>query len=144
MSFKKKEDNILISSCELKEVSIIYIYKNNINDELDEELLFSEAIKKINDNEYFDIIHFIGNIWFGISNKCSTCIYIDFDENDIDINNCIKLLDSKKWKLNAGFINIINNYNKIIITSSKSPELFYKENKKWKELIKNFKIIKLD
>lgn len=144
MNFRKKAENsFLISNNNEKENMIIYIYKDNVDDEMEEQILFSEAYNKLNDNEEFNIIKYTENIWFGINPNCSTCIYIDFDDNEIDLQNAIKLVDNKKWKLNSGFTFLENNYNKIIITSSKSPSSLFVKSKKWSELSKNFKTYQL-
>lgn len=144
MSFKKRVDNNIIPDTRIEKDNIIYyIYKNDIEDDLDEQLLFSEAFNKINENEEFNIIKYIGNIWYGISSNCNTCIYIDLNDDDIDIQNIIKLVDKKKWKLNAGFMYLDNNYNKIIITSTKSPSELFPKSNKWKNIINNFKIQQL-
>lgn len=144
MNYKKKAENtIILNGNSEKDNIVIYIYKEDIEDEMDEEILFSEAFNKLNDNEEFNIIKYTENIWFGINPNCSTCIYIDFNDEEIDVKNAIKLVDSKRWKLKAGFMYVENNYSKIIITSSKSPSSMFVKNNKWSELTKNFKIHQL-
>lgn len=144
MTFKKKSDSSYLPlDTNEKIVNVIYIYKTDIEDELDEKELFSKAFSLINENEDYDVICFKTNMWFGVTNKCFTCIYIDFNEEDVDITNAIKLVDNKKWKINVGFMFLDNVYNKIIITSSKDPNNLYTTSKKWKSKVNSFKIIKL-
>jgi len=141
MSFKKVVDTCTIP-CNVsnKDVNVFYFYKTVIEDDMDEEVLFSEAFNKIDSNESFDVIKFIGNIWFGISINCTTCIYIDFNDDEIDVTNAIKFFDKKHWKLNAGFMYLDNNYTKIIVTSSKPPNSFFLNSVKWQNTCKCFKI----
>ena len=81
MSFKKVVDSCVIPCNTVdKDINIFYFYKTDIEDEIDEQVLFSEAFNKVDTGEMFDIIKFIGNIWFGISSNCTTCIYIDFNK----------------------------------------------------------------
>lgn len=144
MTFKKKSDSSYLPlDTNEKIVSVYYIYKTDIEDELDEKELFTKAFSLINENEDYDVICFKTNMWFGVTNKCFTCIYIDFNEEDVDITNAIKLVDNKKWKINVGFMFLDNVYNKIIITSSKDPNSLYTTSKKWKSKTASFKIIKL-
>ena len=144
MNYKKKQENtIVLSSNNEKDNVVIYIYKENIDDEMDEEILFSEAYNKLNENEEFNIVKYVENIWFGVNPNCSTCIYIDFNDEEIDVKNAIKLVDNKRWKLKSGYMYIENNYTKIIITSTKEPTSIFPKNQKWIDLTKNFKIQKL-
>ena len=140
---KKIENNVILKSNEEKDNIIIYIYKDDISDEMDEEILFSEAYNKLNNNEDFNVIKYTENIWFGVNPDCSTCIYIDFDDSEIDVKNAIRLVDKKKWMLRNGFMYIENNYTKIIITSSKPPSSMFTKNKHWNELIKTFKVYQI-
>ena len=145
MSFKKKSDcSILPSDVNEKTVSVIYIYKKDVEDELDQQELFSKAFSFVNENEDYDVLCFRNDIWFGVSTKCFTCIYIDFQQDDFQNPlDAIKFIDNRKWKLNAGFIMLENVYNKIIITSTAPPTEIFKSSKKWQEKQKSFKIINL-
>lgn len=145
MSFKKKNDQcILPSDSTEKTVTVIYVYKPDIEDEMDQQELFTCAFSYINENEEYDVVCFKNDIWFGISTRCFTCIYIGFDKEDFaNETDAVKFVDTKKWKLNAGFMYLDNVYNKIIITSSASPEGLFK-NRRWGEKIKIFKTVKLN
>ena len=146
MSFrKKKEICTLPMDVEEKTVKVYYIYKTVMEDEIDEELLYKKAFSYIDENEEYDTICFRDNIWFGISQNCLTCIYIDFDEEQgMDPTSAYKLVDSRIWRLNTGFTFRDNNYKKIIITSTKSPESMFTDNKRWQNILKSFDVIKLD
>lgn len=146
MSFRKKQEGSTISmDTEEKTVTINYIYKPVMEDEIDEEILYKKAYSYLSENEEYDVVCFRDNIWFGISEKCHSCIYIDFDEDQgLDATSAYKFVDKKKWKLKAAFSFVENNYNKIIITSTKSPDSFFSENKRWQTIIKSFNVIKLD
>lgn len=145
MSFRKKnEQSILPTDSKEKAVSVIYIYKLNIEDEMDQQELMTEAFSYINENEEYDIVCFKNDIWFGISTRCFTCIYIGFDKEDFaNETDAVKFVDTKRWKLNAGFMYLDNVYNKIIITSSAAPEGLF-QNRRWGEKIKTFKTVKLN
>ena len=145
MSFRKKnEQSILPTDSKDKTVSVIYIYKLNIEDEMDQQELMTEAFSYINENEEYDIVCFKNDIWFGISTRCFTCIYIGFDKEDFaNETDAVKFVDTKRWKLNAGFMYLDNVYNKIIITSSAAPEGLF-QNRRWGEKIKTFKTVKLN
>ena len=144
MSFIKKSENMIFSSDNNeKNVIIYYIYKSDLEDELDEKELYKCAISKINENETFDVICHKCDIWFGVSDKCFTCIYIDFNDEDINLLNALQFIDNKKWKFNCGFYYLENVYNKIIITSTKDPNTLFQNSNKWKNKIKQFQIIKL-
>ena len=145
MSFRKKNDQcILPSDSTEKTVTVIYVYKPDIEDEMDQQELFTCAFSYINENEEYDVVCFKNDIWFGISTQCFTCIYIGFEKEDFsNETDAVKFVDTKKWKLNAGFMYLDNVYNKIIITSSASPEGLFK-NRRWGEKIKTFKTVKLN
>lgn len=145
MSFRKKNDQcILPRDSTEKTVNVIYVYKPNIEDEMDQQELMTEAFSYINDNEEYDIVCFKNDIWFGISTRCFTCIYIGFDKEDFaNETDAVKFVDTKKWKLNAGFMYLDNVYNKIIITSSAAPEGIF-QNRRWGEKVKTFKTVKLN
>lgn len=143
---KKNSSNCNIPDFKNKELTVYYFYKTVIEDTLDEELLLARALKEVKDNEEFNIIKYIGTIWFGVSSQCSTCIYIDLDEEQdfIDVTTMLKFIDTRIWKLNAGYMYIDNNYTKIIITSNKPPSQLFTSSKKWKTASSSFKVECLD
>ena len=112
---KKKASNSGVGSRQTKSVTVYYFYKTDIDDKMDEEILLARALDAINENEEFNIIKYIGFIWFGISAQCSTCIYLGLEDEDqsLDASTFLKLIDSHMWKLNAGYMYIENNYTKI-------------------------------
>lgn len=143
---KKKASNSGVGSRQTKSVTVYYFYKTDIDDKMDEEILLARALDAINENEEFNIIKYIGFIWFGISAQCSTCIYLGLEDDDpsLDASTFLKLIDSHMWKLNAGYMYIENNYTKIIITGCKPPDQLFTSSSKWKAALKNFKIEKVD
>lgn len=147
MNFVKKvSSNSNVADLRNKELTVYYFYKTVIEDTLDEEILLARALKEINNGEEFNIIKYMGSIWFGVSSQCSTCIYIDLDDDQdlIDVTTILKFIDTKVWKLNAGYMFIDNNYTKIIITSSKPPSELFTKSKKWKSASSSFKVENLD
>lgn len=143
MAYKKTSDLLMIPNLvDTKVVNIIFVYKEDIEDELDEQILYSNALKYIQENEEYDVICYRNDIWFGITNRCFTCVYVDFNDDDIDVKTAIRFVDNRKWKLNAGFMKLENVYTKIIITGMKSPESLFKSNKRWNEKIKSFNVVK--
>ena len=128
----------IIPSNKVKDVKVFYFYRTEFNDDMDVEELISKAFSKIGDDEVFDIVKYTANMWFGVSSKSLCCIYIDFDDEDMNCLEAVKFVDNKVWKLNAGYMYIDNNYQKIIITSAKPANELYKDNNRWKEKIKTF------
>lgn len=146
MSFrKKKEGSIISADLEEKDVKIYYIYKTVMEDELDEELLYKKAYSYIAENEEYDVVCFRDNMWFGISELCKTCVYIDFDDDqNLDFTSIYKFLDKRRWKLKSAFSFLENNYSKIILTSTRPPNSFFQDNRKWQAIVKTFTVVSLD
>lgn len=146
MSFKKKNDqSILPTDYNEKTVNVIYIYKTEIEDEMDQQELLSCAFSYISENEDYDVVCFKNDIWFGVSTKCFACIYIGFDQEDFQTpSDAIKFVDKRRWKLNVGFMMLDNVYNKIIITSNAAPETLFTKSKKWQDKVKLFKTVELN
>lgn len=146
MAFVRKSDLITIpTSKDDKDVKVIYIYKETIDDELDQQVLFSTALSYVMEKEDYDVICYRDDIWFGLTSSCKTCIYIGLDSTDFpNPLQLLRFIDKKIWKLSSGFMNMENIYTKIIITSISPPEDIFKTNKKWLEKVKTFEVIKLD
>lgn len=142
---KKKTLSNNLSSAKQKQVKVLYFYKTDIEDVMDQDILLARALDEIEDNEDFNVIRFVDSIWFGISDSCKTCIYPGLEEDQSDDPTVfVKLVDSRTWKLNTGYMLIDNNYTKIIITSSKPPSELFVSCKKWSTVSKTFIVQKVN
>lgn len=146
MSFRKRSDQTLLpTDYSDKTTTVIFIYKTDVEDDMDQQQLLSCALSYISENEEYDVICYRNDMWFGVTSKCLACIYIGFDQDDFQsVSDAIKLVDTKKWKLNVGFMMLENVYTKIIITALVPPESLFTKSKKWQDKVKTFKVIKVN
>ena len=146
MSFSKRQVEMTISAArKIRDVSVTYITKSIVDDEIDEEILYTEALSQLGEGENYDVVCFRDGMWFGVTGVCSSCVYVDFnDEEGLDAVNAYKFVDTRCWLLKTGFSLKENPYIKIVITSTKSPESLFDNDRRWLSVIGRFKVVTLE
>lgn len=63
--------------------------------------------------------------WYGVINGSGACIYDNFNDDDIPIDEFLNFIDIVPHDLNVNNKSVLNNYNLIIFTSTFPFESFY-------------------
>lgn len=103
-------------------------------------------------DEPYDIVRFSKGFWIGINqfNPVKTCLYNDFRDFDMSILEFVNFIDYYKQQMNIKYCQSwLNQYERIFITSLKSPDEIYKkvvknERERLLRRIKKMKIIHME
>lgn len=74
----------------------------------------------------FDEIEYSDRFYIGVSGRCKACLYDDFRDSDMKVNEFIKFIDYNVHNLNVKGGSFKNNYKLIIFTSIRNPKNIYK------------------
>lgn len=106
----------------------------------------------LGEDELFDRVRFSKGFWIGINqfNPVKTCWYDDFRDFDMSILEFVDFIDYNKQQMNIKYCQSwLNQYERIFITSLKSPDEIYKkvvknERERLLTRIKKMKIIHME
>lgn len=108
----------------------------------------STLAKKILKDEKYTKAHIVkyeGNFWHGIGNGKGVAIYDDFRDSHLKTSEFINFIDYNRHNLNVKNGSILNNFERIIITSVQDPKLLYRnvDDEPRKQWLRRMEIIEL-
>ena len=121
-----------------KDVDVYYIWGPKGSGKLNKAL----KLVKIG----FDIISYADGCWKGVSNYGKCCLYENFRDSNMSLNEFIRFIDNDKHTMSVRGGLKPNEYTTIIIISKQDPHYIYKnaDDETRKQWLKRMKIINMN
>lgn len=105
----------------------------------------TQKAKELTNGEPFDLVKHVGEFWHGITDGKGIAIYDEFRPSDLRASEFINFIDYNKQLLNVKGGTVLNQYEKIILTSIFDPLNIYENlpEEAREQWLRRMKIIRL-